>query len=80
MNPDEKKLLEETATLARETSVLVKKIHRHVMVNSVMRVVYWVIIIGASLGAFWLIQPYIDSVRSLTSGGESQESLMDLFF
>ncbi len=80
MNPDEKKLLEETAELTRETSVLVKKIHRHVMMGSVLRVVYWIIIIGASLGAFWLIQPYIDSVRSFTGGGEGQESVVDLLF
>lgn len=80
MNPEEKQLLEQTAALTKETNELVRKIHRHVMVSSIMRGVYWIIIIGASLGAFWLIQPYIDSIRSLTGGGENQESIVDLLF
>ena len=30
-----------------------------------MRAVYWLIIIGISIGAFYFMQPYIDSMRGL---------------
>jgi hypothetical protein len=76
MNPEEKKLLEETAAYAKETNELVKKMHKHIMWGSVMRIVYWAVIIGASVGAFYLIQPYIDSVKSLyEQAGDTQNSI-----
>ncbi|MCR4275015.1 MAG: hypothetical protein NUW02_03150 [Candidatus Campbellbacteria bacterium] len=80
MTPEEKKLLEETATLAKETNILVRKMYRHIMVGSVMRVVYWAIIIGASVGAFYLIQPYIDTIQSLTGNGDGEQSSIESFF
>ncbi len=81
MNPDEKKLLEETAELSRENNKILHQLRRSLVWGRIMHTLYWVIIIGASVGAFYFIQPYIDSVRSLTGGGESQgtqSTLQDL--
>lgn len=79
MNPEEKKLLEETAALVKETHGLVKKIHTHIMWGSVIRVGYWVVIIGASVGAFYLVQPYIDALKGSFGGenGTTQNSLIE---
>jgi hypothetical protein len=64
MNPDEKKLLEDTARLSQENNLMLKKVYNHLMMGRIFRIIYWVVIIGASVGAFYLIQPYIDSLKS----------------
>jgi hypothetical protein len=74
MTPEEHKILIETAQLAQENNAILKKLHRSMLTGRVMRVLYWIVIIGASLGAFYLIQPYLDSLKSLTSIGTSAQS------
>ncbi|MCI5108875.1 MAG: hypothetical protein MRY49_03460 [Candidatus Pacebacteria bacterium] len=58
MSPEEKELLE----LARENNRLLKKIKRHMAMGTIFRFIYWAIIIGAGIGIFYFLQPYIDSV------------------
>jgi hypothetical protein len=72
MNPEEKKLLEETAELARDNHRLLKKMYNAMRVGRIVRIAYWVILIGASVGAFYFLQPYID--RLLTVYGNVQHS------
>ncbi len=62
MNPEDKKLLTETFELAKENNALLKKIYSNIVWGRVLRAVYWVVIIAASVGAFYAIQPYIDSI------------------
>lgn len=81
MTPEEKQLLEETVAITKETHRLVGKMYKHMMWGSVTRIVYWAVIIGASVGAFYLIQPYIDSIKSLTGNGDGeQNSLIQNYF
>jgi len=62
MNPEEKKLLTETFEIAKENNALLKKLYSSLVWGRVLRVIYWVVIIGASVGAFYAIQPYLQSV------------------
>ncbi len=68
MNPEEKQLLQKTFELTEENN----KILRHIKMQNrwamIMRIAYWVLIIGASVGALYFIQPYIDSVMKAYSG------------
>lgn len=65
MSPEEKKLLEETAELSRENNKMLHQLHRSLVWGRIWHITYWVIIIGASIGAFYFIQPYIESLKSL---------------
>ena len=38
---------------------------------SVARAIYWIFIIGSVVGAYYLIQPYIDQIASVYSGAKS---------
>ena len=58
MTPDEKELLEKTHSLAQENNKILRSIRSSNRWSSVFRVIYWIIIIGASIGAFYYIQPY----------------------
>lgn len=60
---EDKKLLEETARLARENNDMLKKIRRGQKWARGWRIAYWVIIIGVAVGAFYFLQPYVEALR-----------------
>lgn len=65
MTPEEKSLLERTYKLVEENNGLLHKIRRAGRFATITRIAYWVIIISLSLGAYYLIQPYIEAVSGL---------------
>ncbi len=73
MEPDEKKLLEETLELSKENNKILKKLHTSMRVSRFFRVAYWTIIIGSMLGAYYYFQPLIDGIK------ESFGGVMSLF-
>jgi len=71
MTPEEKRKLDEVYELVAENNELLKgvskvttKMNRKMILDGVMKVVYYGVIIGGSIGAFYLVQPYIDSLQS----------------
>jgi hypothetical protein len=74
MDPESEKLLKETFLLAKENNVMLRKIRRGQKWASFMRVIYWLIIIGISIGAWYYLQPWVDKVMNLYSqvSGSSQ--------
>ncbi|MFZ3011889.1 MAG: hypothetical protein WA060_02760 [Minisyncoccia bacterium] len=68
MDPEGRRLLEETYRLVEDNNKTLHDIKRSMMWSRVMRVIYWVFIIGSAVGAFYLLQPYIDQVKDLYSG------------
>jgi hypothetical protein len=76
MDPESKKLLEETFALAEENNKILHSMRRSMRLARVMSVLYWVIIIGISVGAFYFIQPYFNKIMDLYSSisGAEQKS------
>ncbi len=74
MNPEEKALLERVVALSEENNRILEKMRKSGRINNIFRVCYWILIIGLSFGAFYFVQPYIDSLQSSLSsfgGGTS---------
>ena len=67
MTPEERKLLEKTLQLTAENNLILHKQQRSANWGRIFYILYWVFIIGASLGAYYLIQPYVDQVKGLYS-------------
>ena len=63
MDTDERKILERTFKLAEENNKILKKIHRSIKWGRFVKLVYWVIIIGSTVGAFYLFQPVFESFQ-----------------
>ena len=63
MDPDEKKLLKETLELSKENNKILKKLRTAMQVSRLFKAVYWTIIIGSMLGAYYYFQPFIDSIK-----------------
>ena len=68
MTPEEKSLLERTYKMAEENNRILLSIRRSARWSSVMRYVYWFVIIALSVGAYYFIQPYVNFLVSEFSG------------
>ncbi len=71
MDPEVKQLLEENLRLSKENNVLLTKIRSVQRWSQISRIFYWFIIIGASLGAFYYLKPYLGNLVNIYSGGVS---------
>jgi len=65
MTPEEKSLLERTYKLAEENNSILRGIRRTNRWGIAFKTFYWVVIIGATFGLFYFLQPYIESSRDL---------------
>lgn len=73
MTPEERELLQRSVKLGEENNKMLRSLHRSMRISRIMSIIYWVFIIGSAVGAFYLIQPYIDSITS--SYGEARDNL-----
>ena len=71
MDQELKKLLEENLKVSKENNVILTKIRNVQRWGQITRVLYWVLIIGVSVGAFYYIKPYLGNLLNLYSGGVS---------
>jgi len=69
MDPEEKELLEEHSKLLKENNELLHKIHSSRRLSRIFEIGYWIIIIGTAFGAFYFVQPYIESVLKVYKSG-----------
>ena len=79
MDPYTRKLLEDLLGLVQENNKLLKKMHRSSIWGHVFSALYWIVIIGAMLGSYYFLQPYIDvlttAYQTLMSSVESVQNL-----
>jgi hypothetical protein len=68
VDPESKKLLEETHKLAEENNSMLRSIARSMRISRIMTMVYWIVIIGAALGFLYFLQPYVEQVLGIYSG------------
>ena len=73
MEPGEKQILERVLALSEENNQMLHRIRRSQKIAGWVRFIYWAIIIGASIGAFYFVQPYIDQLKDIY--GQAQGSL-----
>jgi hypothetical protein len=71
MTPEEKSLLERTCKMAEENNGILRKMRRANRWGTAVRVLYWVVIVGAAVGAFYYLQPYINSAMDVISKAQS---------
>jgi hypothetical protein len=68
MLPEEKELLEKSVALGEENNKMLRSLTRSMRWGRIMRIVYWTLLIGSALGAYYFIQPYIEQVLGVYSG------------
>ena len=68
MDPESKKLLEETFALAQENNRMLQSMRRSMRLSRIMSFLYWAFIIGSAVGAYYFIQPYLEQLMGVYSG------------
>jgi predicted negative regulator of RcsB-dependent stress response len=76
-NVQEKSDMTELLELTRENNRILKSLRRIHRWNVFFRVVYWIIIVGIAVGAFYFLQPYVDQFKSISG---SFSNLTSSFF
>lgn len=62
MTPEEKELLEKTHLLAEENNKILVGIRRANRWGIAYKVLYWVVVLAVSYGAYVYIQPFVDQI------------------
>ena len=68
MTPEERQILIQTHRMVEENSKLLRKMHRAALFGRIFHIMYWVIIIGLSVGAYYFVQPYVEQVQDVYGG------------
>ncbi len=67
MTPEQEQVLREVKQLSLENAETLRLIRRSYKIGNIMRVVYWVFIIGLSFGALYFLQPFVDTAKEAYS-------------
>ena len=62
MEEETKKLLEDNLALNRENNEMLHKLYNIQRWAQITRIIYWFVVIGIAIGAFYFIQPFFDSL------------------
>lgn len=62
MTPEERELLTQSIKLAEENNKMLRGLRRRARISSFLRIVYWMIILGITFGAYYFIEPYVNSM------------------
>ena len=80
MDPESKKLLEENLRLSQENNVILLKLKRSMQVRRFVSIIYWTLIVGSAVWAYYFIQPYIDQMVNIYGGAKDDlENFNQLF-
>ncbi len=60
--------------LSESNNRLLRSIKRSILWGRIIHTAYWIIIIGASVGAFYFLKPYISQLEDLYGGLKSGAS------
>lgn len=74
MQPEDKELLKRTLALEEENNTILRSIQRSMRLARFMSILYWVFIIGSAVGAYYLIQPYIEALTGAYGGAKTSFS------
>jgi len=68
IDPELRNIINGLVEKVRENNKLITKIHRAAVWGRVFNILYWVVIIAFAFGAYYFIQPYVESLLGAYSG------------
>ncbi|HCB35659.1 MAG TPA: hypothetical protein DEP25_03395 [Candidatus Taylorbacteria bacterium] len=68
MTPEERQLLIQTHRMVEENNALLRKMRRSAIMGRVIHLLYWAVIIGLSVGAYYIFQPYVEQIKGVYDG------------
>lgn len=68
MDQEDKNTLRKVLELEQKNNKMLLSIKQSMMWGRIFRYAYWIVIIGAAVGAYYYIQPYIDGLIEAYGG------------
>jgi hypothetical protein len=72
MSPEDRELLKRSVALSEENNDILRSIQRSMRLARFMSILYWVVIIGSAVGAYYFIQPYLEQLMGIYGGAKGQ--------
>jgi len=72
MDEKDRIMLKEVKGLVEENNSLLRKMHRKAVYSSMFRIGYWLIIIVASVSAYYAIEPYYQKAKLMYETANKQ--------
>ncbi len=79
MDQDVKRELEEIREISEENNRMLHSMRRSARIGMFIRAIYWLIILGAAVGAFYYLQPYLDSLLRVYKNVEQTQQRISSF-
>lgn len=81
MTPEEKRKLDLVVAQTDENNRILKRMQRNARIGGFFRMIYYLVIIGVTLGSYFYIQPYLDqALKVLRDPKQSASGLFDQNF
>lgn len=72
--------VEEALELSRENHKMLRKLYHHMQWSRVFHIFYWILVIGAGIGTYYVLEPYLDSAREVYKNVSEQAQSVSNFF
>ena len=79
MDPEIRQKIVELLELTRQNNEILTGMRRTQRWATFFNLIYWAIIVGSLIGAFYFFQPYIDQIKSLVSSLPSAAQIQTIF-
>ncbi|MEK7180041.1 MAG: hypothetical protein AAB706_01050 [Patescibacteria group bacterium] len=83
MDSEDRRMLKHAVELSESNNKILKKLYGALVWQRISSIVYWVVIIGVTIGAYYYVQPILDSFfkfyESLTGQSIDSNQLFDAF-
>jgi len=71
MDPESKKMLENTFALVEANNKMLQSMRRAQKLASFMHFIYWLIIIAIAIGSYYFMQPYVTKLQEFIKSSSS---------
>jgi hypothetical protein len=68
MDQEDKELLRRILDISQKNNRILESIKQSMFWSRVFRYIYWAIIIGTAIGAYYFLEPYIEEVLQIYGG------------
>lgn len=68
MDQEDKEILRKTLDVTQKNNKILEQMKQSMFWGRVFRYIYWAIILGVAVGAYYFIEPYIDQMLQVYGG------------
>ena len=72
MSTEEKELLRRSVAIGEDNNDILRGMQRSMRFSRFMSILYWIIIIGSAVGAYYFVQPYWDEGMKIYNDAKVQ--------